>query len=162
MSRYRIFALTAGMVLLLDQLSKWYVISTFTLGQSRRVIEHFFHFTYVRNPGAAFGILADNQLRLPFFIGISIVAVIGILWYLRRTEDKPWQQLALGLVFGGAIGNLIDRVRFQEVIDFIDVHWYNYHWPAFNLADSAICVGVGILLLCSWREEGRKKSHHNR
>ncbi len=159
MGKYTLFALTAGITLILDQLSKWYIDSHFALGQSKRVVEHFFHITYVRNPGAAFGMLSDSAVRIPFFISISVVAILGILWYLRRLSERDlWQVFSLGLIFCGALGNLIDRVRFGEVIDFLDVHWYNNHWPAFNVADSAICVGVAIMLLCSWHDERQKKA----
>jgi len=159
MSKYRIFSLTVGISLLLDQLTKIYIDSNFQLYESIQVIENFFHITYVRNPGAAFGILADNAVRIPFFISISLLAGIGILWYLRKIAASDfWQHLALGLIFSGAVGNLIDRIRLGEVIDFLDAHWYQHHWPAFNVADSAICVGVAVLFLCSWREERQKKS----
>ncbi len=158
MKKYRLFALVAAISLLLDQLSKIYIDNNFEISQSQRVITNFFHITYVRNPGAAFGILADSAIRLPFFIGISLIASLGILWYVRRVpSEKHWQHLSLGLILSGALGNLIDRIRYGEVIDFLDVHWYNYHWPAFNIADSAICVGVGIMLVCSWHEEREKK-----
>lgn len=158
MGKYRIFALTVSISLILDQLSKIYIDNSFVLGESKRVISNFFHLTYVRNPGAAFGILSDSAIRLPFFISISVFASLGILWYIRRIpSEKHWQHLSLGLILSGALGNLIDRIRFGEVIDFLDVHWYNYHWPAFNVADSAICVGVGIMLVCSWHEERQKK-----
>ncbi|MFK5926805.1 MAG: signal peptidase II [Desulfuromusa sp.] len=157
MGKYQLFALVAGISLLLDQLSKYYINSSFELGESKRVVSNFFHITYVRNPGAAFGILSDNAIRLPFFITISILAALGILWYIRKiSSEKRWQQLALGLILSGALGNLIDRIRFSEVVDFLDVHWYNYHWPAFNVADSAICVGVTIMFICSWHEERQK------
>ncbi len=158
MKKFALFALTAGVSLLLDQLTKIYIDSSFELYESVRVIENFFAITYVRNPGAAFGILADSAIRLPFFISVSVLAGIGILWYLRKVDPADrWQQFALGLIFSGAIGNLIDRVRLGEVIDFLLVHWYQYHWPAFNVADSAICIGVGLMLVCSWREERQKK-----
>ncbi len=163
MKNYRFFALTVGITLLLDQLSKIYIDRNFEISQSRRVISNFFHITYVRNPGAAFGMLADSAIRVPFFIGISLLASLGILWYIRRVPaEKYWLHLALGLILGGALGNLIDRIRLGEVIDFIDVHWYNYHWPAFNIADSAICVGVGIMLIYSWHEERQKKGSAQR
>ncbi|MBN1958699.1 MAG: signal peptidase II [Desulfuromonadales bacterium] len=159
MNKYRTFVLTMIVGLTVDQLSKIYIDHNFELSESKRVISNFFHITYVRNPGAAFGILSDNAIRLPFFISISIVAIVGITWYLRKlSADKTWQHLALGLILSGALGNLIDRLRLGEVIDFLDVHWYNYHWPAFNVADSAICVGVAIMLFCGWREERVKKS----
>ena len=158
MSKYRGFILTVSVSLLLDQWSKIYIDNHFELSQSKRIITNFFHLTYVRNPGAAFGILADNAIRLPFFIAVSCAATVGILWYVRRIpREKHWQLFSLGLILSGALGNLIDRIRFGEVIDFLDVHWYNYHWPAFNIADSAICVGVTIMLICSWHEERQKK-----
>jgi len=158
MNKYPVFALTATISLLLDQWSKIYIDNHFELSQSKLIITNFFHLTYVRNPGAAFGILAENTIRVPFFITVSAIAILAILWYVRRiSSGKHWQVLALGLIFSGASGNLIDRIRFGEVIDFLDVHWYNYHWPAFNIADSAICVGVGIMLVCSWHEERQRK-----
>ena len=158
MNKYRVFILTVSVSLLLDQWSKIYIDNNFELSQSKRIITNFFHLTYVRNPGAAFGILAENAIRIPFFIGISCVATVGILWYVRQIpREKHWQLFALGLILSGALGNLIDRIRFGEVIDFLDVHWYNYHWPAFNVADSAICVGVTIMLICFWHEERQKK-----
>lgn len=159
MKKYWIFCLTAGISLLLDQLTKAYINSSFQLYESIQVIANFFHITYVRNPGAAFGILADSSVRIPFFIGVSTLASIGIIWYLRKIDATDhWQHFSLGLIFSGAVGNLIDRILIGEVIDFLDVHWYQHHWPAFNVADSAICVGVAILFLCSWREERQKKS----
>jgi len=158
MSRYRVFILTAVICLVLDQLTKIYIDSNFALYESLTVIENFFNITYVRNPGAAFGILSDSAVRIPFFISVSVIAGIGILWYLRKVDSSDhWQHFALGLIFSGAGGNLIDRVRLGEVIDFLDAHWYGAHWPAFNVADSAICVGVALMFLCSWREERAKK-----
>lgn len=158
MGTYRVFILTAGICLLLDQLTKVYIDSTFALYESITVIENFFHITYVRNPGAAFGILADSVIRIPFFIAVSVFAGIGIMWYLRKVDfTDRWQHFALGLIFSGAVGNLIDRIRLGEVIDFLDAHWYQHHWPAFNVADSAICIGVVVMFLCSWRDERQKK-----
>lgn len=144
---YTLLTLSFGTVLL-DQLSKLYIDSSFRLYESLTVFENFFHITYVRNPGAAFGIFAgrDAAFRVPFFLTLSFVAVIGILIFYRTVEDLLLQ-VALSLILGGAIGNFIDRVRLGEVIDFIDVHWYNYHWPAFNVADSAITIGVGFMIL---------------
>lgn len=159
MSRYRWFIGIALVGLILDQATKWLITSSMSLHQSIELLRNFAHITYVRNPGAAFGFLADHSFRVPFFILVSLIAAGGILWYLRREASGSKRlQLALGMIFSGAIGNLIDRIRFGEVIDFIDVHWYQYHWPAFNVADSAICVGVGLLLLDSWLEERRKSS----
>jgi len=162
MGTYKVFALTAGISLLLDQLTKIYIDSNFALYESITVIENFFNITYVRNPGAAFGILADSVIRIPFFIAVSVFASVGIMWYLRKVDlSDRWQHFALGLIFSGAVGNLIDRIRLGEVIDFLDAHWYQYHWPAFNVADSAICIGVAVMFLCTWREEKQRKLANN-
>jgi len=162
MSRYRPLLIVTGIVLALDQASKLYIDRHFFQGQSLAVIPGFFNITYVRNKGAAFGIFADSAVRIPFFITISILAAVGILWYLRRLQGgQTLQVFSLSLIFAGAVGNLIDRVRLGEVIDFIDVHWYQYHWPAFNIADSAITVGVILLLFDMWREEQARKARRD-
>jgi signal peptidase II len=158
-ARYRLVGTVAGLVILFDQLTKLYIDRTFALYGSVTVVPNFFEITYLRNRGAAFGILADSPLRVPFFIAASLVAVAVILWYLRQVgRDQVVQQIGLGLILGGALGNLVDRVRLGEVIDFIDVHWYGNHWPAFNVADSAICVGVGLLMVGMWLTERRAKA----
>lgn len=160
MGKATLVSLTVAIGVLLDQLSKLYIDRSFDLYESVTVFENFFHITYIRNRGAAFGILSDNALRLPFFMVVSLIAIIGIVWYLRHLrKDQTLSVLALGMILSGAIGNLIDRVRLGEVIDFIDVHWYSYHWPAFNVADSAICVGVGLLMIETWREERHAKKN---
>lgn len=158
-ARYRLVGVVAGLVILFDQLSKLYIDRTFALYESVTVVPNFFEITYLRNRGAAFGILADSPLRVPFFIVASLVAVAVIFWYLRQVgRDQVVQQIALSLILGGALGNLIDRVRLGEVIDFLYFHWYQYYWPAFNAADSAICVGVGLLLVGMWLTERRAKA----
>lgn len=159
--RYRILAFTTLATLLLDQSTKLLVDRTMLLGQSIRVVENFFHLTYVRNQGAAFGMLANSPYRTPFFIGVALIASGAILWMIHRLEDaQRLSSIALSLIFAGAVGNLIDRVRLGEVIDFLDVHWYQYHWPAFNVADSAITVGVGLLIWEMWREERSKRQEN--
>lgn len=160
MPRFRLLTLVTLISLVLDQATKLYVDAHFALHESVPVIDGLFHLTYVRNKGAAFGILADSSIRIPFFIGVSIVAMLGILWYLRTLrDDQRLGMLGLALIFSGAAGNLIDRIRYGEVIDFLDVFWRQHHWPAFNVADSAITVGVALLLLDMWREERRARQH---
>jgi signal peptidase II len=157
-ARYRLVGAIAGLVILFDQLTKLYIDKTFGLYESVTVVPNFFHITYLRNKGAAFGILADSPLRVPFFIGASLVAIAVIFLYLRQvSRDQVVHQVALSLILGGALGNLIDRVRLGEVIDFLYFHWYQHFWPAFNVADSAICVGVGLLLIGMWLTERRAK-----
>lgn len=160
----------AAVLVLFDQATKWVVHHRFRLGESIPLISGFFNLTYIRNPGAAFGMLAhaDPAFRIPFFILVPVVALVAIVYIFRRIPDADWQRSsALALVVGGAVGNLIDRLRFGFVIDFLDFHWqYRYHFPAFNVADSAICVGVGILMLDlvfhSSDEEERKQAVEER
>ena len=144
------FYAVAISIVLLDQVSKLYIQATIPLGHSVPIIPDLFAIVHVLNPGAAFGILASRSasFRNPFFIGISILAIGFILYYWHRgPEDQPLASFALSLILGGALGNLTDRLRIGMVIDFLDVHYYQYHWPAFNVADSAITVGVSLMLL---------------
>ncbi|PLX82460.1 MAG: signal peptidase II [Desulfuromonas sp.] len=155
--RYRLLLFSTVAVLVFDQVTKLWVVGSFRLYESIPLIENFLAFTYVRNKGAAFGILSDSSWRIPFFIGIGLVAVVVILVFYHKTAmDHRFTRFGLALILPGAVGNLIDRIRMGEVIDFIDAHWYQYHWPAFNVADSAITIGVGCLLLASlFLPEGR-------
>ena len=143
------FASVAGAVVALDQVTKTWVRSAFALYESRPVLDGLFHLTYLRNPGAAFSFLAraPEGFRRPFFIGVTVVALVVILVIAGRLpRGKPWTLTALALVFGGAVGNLIDRIRWGEVVDFLDFFWKTHHWPPFNVADSAITVGMVLLL----------------
>ena len=136
-------------IIVLDQLTKIIVDRTMPLHHSIPIVDGFFSLTYVRNTGAAFGIFAGSHevFRLPFLIGVSILAIGFILVMLKRLRDDATGLItALTFILAGAIGNLIDRLRHGEVIDFLDVYYSNYHWPAFNLADSFITVGVTITL----------------
>lgn len=120
------------------------------LHESIPVIQGLFSITYVRNPGAAFGFLADASplFRSIFFVAVTVLAIILVMHYIRKSRaEEPFLTFALSLVLSGAVGNLIDRIRFGEVIDFLDVYIGSYHWPAFNVADSAISVGAVILFI---------------
>jgi signal peptidase II len=156
--RYLILLTVSALVLILDQVTKIYIDRTMELHSSITVIEGFFNITYLRNKGAAFGMLANSSFRLPFFILVSTVAVVVIMFVIKRLrEDQRLAAVSLSLIYSGALGNLIDRVRLGEVIDFLDVHWHGHHWPAFNVADSAICVGVFLLAIDMIREERRER-----
>jgi len=136
-------------IVALDQATKFIVDRTMPLHHSIPVIEDFFSFTYIRNTGAAFGLLADSHelFRLTFLIVFSLAAVGFILVMLRRLpESEKALILALAFILGGAVGNLIDRLIYGEVIDFLDFYWSGYHWPAFNVADSFITIGVLMML----------------
>jgi signal peptidase II len=156
-SRYIILLVVSVLVLIIDQLTKIYIDKSMALHSSITVIENFFSITYLRNKGAAFGILANSSFRLPFFILVSLVAVCVIVAVIKKLrEDQKFAAVSLSLIFSGALGNLIDRIRMGEVIDFLDAHWYDHHWPAFNIADSAICVGVFLLAIDMYVEERKK------
>lgn len=155
---YRIFWAITGVSLALDQATKVLVDRTMEIYQSIPVIDGLFSITYLRNRGAAFSFLANFDYRRPFFIAVTLIALAVIVITFRKLrDDQRMTAVALSLIFSGAVGNLIDRVRLGEVIDFLDVYWKTHHWPAFNVADSAICVGVGLLALDMIREERRTK-----
>ncbi len=160
--KYIWLLLISGLFVALDQLTKVYVHTHFHLGESISVIPNFFNFTYVRNFGAAFGFLAESHpsFRELFFLSMPPIALVIILGILRGVKDDDTKQIiALSSIFGGAIGNYIDRLRFRYVIDFLDFHIYNrWSWPAFNIADMAIVGGVGLLLLLMFLENRKKES----
>ena len=157
--RYTLFAVITIAGLLIDQATKLYIDRSMQLFDTIPVVTSFFNITYVRNPGAAFSFLSEASWRLPFFIGISVIASIAIIVAFHKLRrDQQLAQLSLAMIFSGAVGNLIDRIRLGEVIDFLDVHWYRHHWPAFNVADSLICVGVFLLAVDMLLEERRVKS----
>ncbi|MDD2897631.1 MAG: signal peptidase II [Desulfuromonadaceae bacterium] len=159
MKRWPLFATIAIVGIIIDQITKAVVDSSMQLFDSIPIIEHFFHITYVRNKGAAFSFLSNTSWRLPFFITVSLIAALVILIAFRKLrDDQKLAHISLALIFSGAVGNLIDRVRLGEVIDFLDAHWYRHHWPAFNVADSLICVGVFLLAIDMIGEEKRLKA----
>jgi len=152
------FAVSLG----LDVLTKELVKSQIHYGDQLAVVEGFFYLTHVRNPGAAFGLFATapQSVRLAFFIGISSVAIGIILSFFRKlAPGDRLSALALGLILGGAVGNLVDRIRYQEVVDFLHFKlWQGYSWPDFNVADSCIVVGVSLLVLELLATEGEKRA----
>ena len=139
-----------GAIILFNQLTKQQIMQTMRLHESIPVIPNLFSLTYIRNPGAAFGLLAgsSNAFRMVFF-GLTSIFALGLLGtILLRMPEEDWVgRISVTGILGGAIGNLIDRLRFGEVIDFLDVYIENYHWPAFNVADSAITIGVIFLII---------------
>ncbi|WP_221270495.1 signal peptidase II [Desulfurispira natronophila] len=129
--------------MVLDQLSKAAAQSLLTFGYSVSIIEGLFQLTLVYNPGAAFGLLGDlgDGIRIPFFFVVGVVAVV-ICFFLYRGGQTFFHRFGAVLIAGGAIGNLIDRVQLGKVVDFLDVYWKSWHWPAFNFADIYITVGA--------------------
>jgi signal peptidase II len=141
-------AATALAVLLLDQVTKYWALQRLLPGISRPVLDSLFSLTLVMNPGLAFGMLGGMPAGWRWVVALLSIGALGILAMvgLRMLPAGGWlTPVALGMIFGGAVGNLIDRGRFGAVIDFLDFYWRGYHWPAFNVADSAITVGVALL-----------------
>ena len=181
----KVFAVISAVIIVLDQWSKYLAVSALTdaftsasgfvekLGlfqtaqhprpiRAVSVLDNFWHFRYAENTGAAFSFLASQpeSFRRPFFLIVSVVAMGAIIWYFKKSpiEDRV-SRIALALVFGGALGNFIDRVRLGYVIDFISWHWYDKAaWPTFNIADSGISVGVALLLITSFKSDKNDKS----
>lgn len=148
------FWLPAVLVFVVDRLTKLRVMHSMMPGESIPVIRNFFHITSVRNTGAAFGLFAGNHR---VFLWISLLAIVLVLaLYLRSPRRERFRSLALGLVLGGALGNVYDRIRYREVVDFLEFIFGSYHFAVFNVADSAVSVGVALLAIETWR----RGSHH--
>lgn len=147
-AKYLIFSVIAIVVVITDQITKLLIERNLDLGQIITIIPNFFDIHYIRNTGAAFGLMSrlPDSFRLPFLIIVSMIAMllIGYL-FVTAKKERTGYIISLSLVFSGAIGNLIDRVFIGEVRDFVDLHIYNLHWPVFNIADSAITVGIILL-----------------
>lgn len=140
-------------VIVLDQVSKLWVIDVLQYGDGI-ALTSFFNLVHARNAGAAFSFLANESgWQRFFFIGIATAASILIVYLLRKHATERWFSLALSLVLGGALGNLIDRVRFGYVVDFLDFYYGAWHFPAFNVADSAITVGAALLIIDGLRKK---------
>ena len=140
----------AGVILLLDQVTKILALKHLTLGDPVPVLPGFFSLTLIMNPGVAFGMLATTPPGWRWVVAllsIGALAVLGVVGARLLPLGGRLAELALGLIFGGAVGNLIDRARFGAVVDFLDFYWRGYHWPAFNVADSAVSVGVALLAI---------------
>lgn len=146
--------LVAALVAALDQWSKLAVVQAYGLFEGKEVIPGFFNLIHVRNTGVAFSMFSgmDPRWSVPLLAGATLLAVAGVVFYLGLLPARPATQAALGLVLGGAVGNLVDRVRLGYVIDFLDLYRGSFHWPAFNVADIAISAGVVLLAIETFRE----------
>ncbi len=137
--------LLSAAIVILDQVTKHQVTLRFYLGESLPVIPGYFNLVHVRNTGAAWGMLGGYHVLL---VALSFVVLVVLIVYRRSfLTDSLVHRLSLGMMIGGIIGNLLDRIRLQYVVDFLDFHWQTHHFPAFNVADSAICIGVGLYML---------------
>ena len=136
----------ATLTLLLDQLSKRSALSNLQMGVPEPVLP-FLNWLLLFNPGAAFSFLAQGSgWQRWFFTILGLVACVYIVWLLRKSQNDKLLCLALSLILGGALGNVLDRIMYGAVVDFIDLHYANWHWPAFNIADSAICIGASLII----------------
>lgn len=141
--------LVSGCVVIVDQVTKYIIKINILLYENIIVIEKFFNLTHVLNPGGAFGFFANQPLEVRRFIFLFMSSVVAlfVLWFYKKcAPDFIFLSYGLALIFGGAIGNLIDRFRYGTVVDFLDFYVGSAHWPAFNIADSAISIGMGILM----------------
>jgi len=141
--------LVSGCVVFVDQISKYMIKINVALYDTIIVIEKFFNITHILNPGGAFGFFASQspEIRKFIFLFLSSIIALFVLWvYKKCASEFVFLSYGLALIFGGAMGNLIDRFRYGKVVDFLDFYMGSAHWPAFNIADSAISVGMGILI----------------
>lgn len=161
MNRYLLASIWTAVVVVLDQLTKTWASSAMEVWSGKVVIPGFFNLVHYLNRGAAWGFLGSDAIdwQRPLFIGITFVA-LGFITYMLKTtsQSDKWMIHGLGLVAGGAIGNLIDRVRLGVVIDFLDFYVGSYHWPAFNVADCALTVGAGCILLSVYLNKDKKEA----
>jgi signal peptidase II len=157
-SPHRTFGLgLAAVVLVLDQATKWWMLEVVGIALRPPIeVTPFFNLVMVWNRGVSFGLFAHEAEVMPYVLsGVAVAISVALFVWLARAERR-WIAAAIGLVVGGAVGNVIDRLRFGAVADFFDLHVAGWHWPAFNVADAAIVVGVGMILL-----DGFATRHHN-
>ena len=157
-AKSRFFFVAFAISLALDQITKTWVVETLAFSDRVSVIEGFFYLTHVRNPGAAFSLFAEApiEIRAPFFFVTTLIAIGLILSFFRKlSPGDRLSALALGLILGGAVGNLLDRLIYGAVVDFLRLQlWVGYSWPDFNVADSSIVIGVALLVLELFASEG--------
>ena len=151
----RWFGLAAA-VIVADFLTKWVVLESFAPGE-RRAVTGFFNLVLAFNKGAAFSLLADAPgWQGPVLVVFALIASAFVSWLLLRPGGRSLYYAGLALILGGALGNLVDRLRFGHVVDFLDFHAFGWHWPAFNVADSAICIGAALVILDGFMTQDKR------
>lgn len=154
-----IYYLIALFVILFDQITKWLIVKKMDLGESIEIINNFLYITSHRNTGAAWGILEG---QMAFFYIITVIVIIFIVYYIQTAaRNNKILGISFGLILGGAIGNFIDRLFRKEVVDFINTYIFTYDFPVFNIADSALVIGVGLLIVQMYLEEKSLKETNN-
>lgn len=157
----RIYLAILASILVADQVTKFWITSHFSLYDAQVVIPGFFNLVYVTNKGAAFSMFAsvESPLRHYFFVSINIIAFLGLsIAAFKMRRNHRFYTISFALIAAGALGNVIDRIRYGAVIDFLDFYFGSYHWPAFNVADSSICVGVVILFIINYVDAKKDKT----
>ena len=157
----RIYLTILASILVADQVTKFWITSHFSLYDAQVVIPGFFNLVYVTNKGAAFSMFAsvESPLRHYFFVTINIIAFLGLsIAAFKMRRNHRFYTISFALIAAGALGNVIDRIRYGAVIDFLDFYFGSYHWPAFNVADSSICVGVVILFIINYVDAKKDKT----
>lgn len=154
-----LYYIIALVIVLVDQVTKWVIVKTMEIGEQIIIIDNFFSLTSHRNSGAAWGIL---QGKMIFFYIVTVIVVIGVVYYMQKyAKDNKLLALSLSLILGGAIGNFIDRLFRKEVVDFLDFMIFSYDYPIFNVADSALVVGVILVLIATFIDEKKKGNVKN-
>ena len=157
----RIYLAILASILVSDQVTKFWITSHFSLYDAQVVIPGFFNLVYVTNKGVAFSMFAsvESPLRHYFFVSINIIAFLGLsIAAFKMRRNHLLYTISFALIAAGALGNVIDRIRYGAVIDFLDFYFGSYHWPAFNVADSSICVGVVILFIINYIDAKKDKA----
>lgn len=150
-----VYYLVAILIVILDQLSKWWIVQEMAIGERIPIIENFLYITSHRNQGAAWGIL---QGQMTFFYIVTIIVVIFVVYHIQKYgKENPFFGYTMAIVLGGAIGNFIDRLFRKEVVDFIDVYPFGYNFPIFNVADSALTIGVLLMIIYILFIEGKQE-----
>lgn len=146
--------------IIVDQVTKQFIVANFDLYE-RTAVFSFFNLTYAQNPGAAFSFLADQPGWQRWFFSIiaTVASVVFLVWMAKTPRDNKLLSIAFALLLSGAIGNLIDRLLFGYVIDFLDFYYQQYHWPAFNVADSVIFIGAALMIFDSFKKEPETSNH---
>lgn len=149
-----VYYIIAGILIVLDQITKWIVVKNMELYEQITIVKDLFYITSHRNKGAAWGILEGKMI---FFYIITTIVIIGVIFYMQKyARESKFLAISLSFILGGAIGNFIDRIFRGEVVDFLDFIIFNYDYPIFNVADSSLVVGVILVLIATFLDEKKK------
>lgn len=149
--------ITSALTIIIDQTSKYFVSSHLLEGLQYLNVSHYFSFVRAWNTGVSFSMFSGNGAIGSFILSLIALIIVSCLFYWLKKEKSTFLQISIGLIIGGALGNLIDRIRYGAVFDFLDFSVFDYHWPAFNIADSAICIGATMIIFDNFFIKKRSK-----